>query len=443
MNLKNFKKWLIDNELESNDLFEESLKCYSIEAFKAAYLYSYLGFMDLIKKTIIDYPRVPNAFSQKHLSKTQDEVYDLWRKQLIGINSQDAWEDNIFKIINEGLPYNIFQLKDYIRQEFQDKRNRRNVSAHNKNRDITEVTVEDLWDFINYSKPYLVINGSVELWKESFDKVIKFVEKKNHESEILNLYNDYCKLQEADKELIFDWILKKLKSSLDYIDDNSVECLNIFLKNIFYSNKSTEFEWIKDERIILFCSLIYDKFMYAIDKKIIQEFTYDNSNTFLNIAIPWATEQKICEFLTYIYSDKAIQEWWRIFKAIMATNHEFMIDEKIQDIIVSSELYKEILEELKNNSYSYKTSYSTKRQITDTFDYRSFQYYSEEVNILLLLAKNEKITGEDVIDLIVRCKRVIDMDYSNSNVANNYLSICLFFQQDKDLFEWLKSVEVQ
>ena len=32
MDIKQFKKWLIDNELEEDDLFTEALKCYQIVA---------------------------------------------------------------------------------------------------------------------------------------------------------------------------------------------------------------------------------------------------------------------------------------------------------------------------------------------------------------------------------------------------------------------------
>lgn len=61
MELKEFKKWLIENEFEKNDLFLESIKCYQIESYKAAFLYSYLGFIECIRKNIIGYKGIPKS----------------------------------------------------------------------------------------------------------------------------------------------------------------------------------------------------------------------------------------------------------------------------------------------------------------------------------------------------------------------------------------------
>ena len=49
MVVKQFKQWLVGNDLDNNELFNESIKCYQVEAYKAAYLFSYLGFIDYFK----------------------------------------------------------------------------------------------------------------------------------------------------------------------------------------------------------------------------------------------------------------------------------------------------------------------------------------------------------------------------------------------------------
>lgn len=48
MEIKKFKQWLIENEYEEDELFVQSIKCFQIEAYKAAYLYSYLALINYI-----------------------------------------------------------------------------------------------------------------------------------------------------------------------------------------------------------------------------------------------------------------------------------------------------------------------------------------------------------------------------------------------------------
>ena len=68
MDIKQFKKWLIDNGLEEDDLFSEALKCYQIEAYKASFLYSYLGFVNFIKEIILNLRRLRES-SEELLQK--------------------------------------------------------------------------------------------------------------------------------------------------------------------------------------------------------------------------------------------------------------------------------------------------------------------------------------------------------------------------------------
>ena len=173
MDIKQFKKWLIDNGLEEDDLFSEALKCYQIEAYKASFLYSYLGFVNFIKEIILNYKGVP----EKIKAVNGNDAEKKWKNKIQELDSEEQWETKTFTFIVMGTEENIFLLKDSIRNEFIQKKVLRNVCAHNKQRKIAINTVEDLWDFIEYSKPYFVINGTVKMLKDQFAKIIKFIEK--------------------------------------------------------------------------------------------------------------------------------------------------------------------------------------------------------------------------------------------------------------------------
>jgi len=116
MNIKKFRIWLIENMFEDNKLFQESIKCYSVEAYKASFLYSYIGFIDYIKETIINYKGVPRAFEVKCKENKQDSM-EKWKEILKKLDSEDKWEEETFNFIKEGKESNVFRLKDAIRNE--------------------------------------------------------------------------------------------------------------------------------------------------------------------------------------------------------------------------------------------------------------------------------------------------------------------------------------
>lgn len=184
MEIKKFKQWLIENEYEEDELFVQSIKCFQIEAYKAAYLYSYLALINYIKEIIIGYHGIPIPFLEKIKGKTDNDKKAIWKKKINDLNLDDKWEENTWNFINEGKETNIFKLTDSVRVEFSQKKNLRNSCVHNKKRDVSSATVEDLWDFITYVKPLLVINGTVEMLINKFKKIIKFTDQKDYEEEI-------------------------------------------------------------------------------------------------------------------------------------------------------------------------------------------------------------------------------------------------------------------
>lgn len=54
MDIREFKKWIIENHFEENDLFQEALICYNNRAYKAAYMFSYLAFTNYISFLTVD-----------------------------------------------------------------------------------------------------------------------------------------------------------------------------------------------------------------------------------------------------------------------------------------------------------------------------------------------------------------------------------------------------
>lgn len=57
MDIREFKKWIIENHFEENDLFQEALICYNNRAYKAAYMFSYLAFTNYMRYLTAEKPR--------------------------------------------------------------------------------------------------------------------------------------------------------------------------------------------------------------------------------------------------------------------------------------------------------------------------------------------------------------------------------------------------
>lgn len=80
MDIREFKKWIIENHFEENDLFQEALICYNNRAYKAAYMFSYLAFTNYMRYLIIDYEGIPLQFKKQWNEKlSKDNKTDCER----------------------------------------------------------------------------------------------------------------------------------------------------------------------------------------------------------------------------------------------------------------------------------------------------------------------------------------------------------------------------
>ena len=70
MDIREFKKWIIENHFEENDLFQEALICYNNRAYKAAYMFSYLAFTNYMRYLIIDYEGSSRNNGMRNLVRT-------------------------------------------------------------------------------------------------------------------------------------------------------------------------------------------------------------------------------------------------------------------------------------------------------------------------------------------------------------------------------------
>jgi len=144
--------WIKNKFQDSPDckmLFGEAIKCYSIEAYRASLLLSYLGFLTYIKEMIMN--------SQKP-NNIKNSRWDNITKEL---TNENKWEERILTELNNSKSP-IFKINDSIRREILCWKDRRNDCAHYKEYEITHQHVEMFWLFLKSNLSKISIEGSMQ-----------------------------------------------------------------------------------------------------------------------------------------------------------------------------------------------------------------------------------------------------------------------------------------
>lgn len=150
MNLQ-IEAWLSGQHFNKNSqsLFNESIRAYKASAYKAALLFSYLGFLTVLKERIIRSP-IPPGIPQ-----------GLWTHIQRGIQNEEKWDAAVFDSTQQKDPAPVFILTDTIRRDVSYWKDRRNDCAHFKVEDIGAHHVDCFWSFLQTNLPKFVVNGGL------------------------------------------------------------------------------------------------------------------------------------------------------------------------------------------------------------------------------------------------------------------------------------------
>lgn len=174
------KKWLETGgfDQEVKDLFEESIVCYKAEAFRASLLYSYLGFMTVLKQRVLNATKEPSGFALGEWNNKQKEL-----------RNEGGWDLALFKQTQTKPPKAIFEISDDLRIQIKYWKDRRNDCAHAKKQLIKHYHVESFWAFLYSNMPKLVLGGSYDSLINRIDDHFD-TNKTALESSYENLVND-------------------------------------------------------------------------------------------------------------------------------------------------------------------------------------------------------------------------------------------------------------
>ncbi|MCK4783554.1 MAG: hypothetical protein KAV87_07380 [Desulfobacteraceae bacterium] len=144
------EKWLEEQKIssEANSCFRESFVCYRAGAYKAALLFSYLGFMNVIHDRILASPCPAGVPAGQ------------WTTIQANMRRAETWDKAAFDATQQQRPAPIFMVTDDLRRQITFWKDRRNDCAHSKDNKITPAYVEALHAFIESNLNKFAVNGS-------------------------------------------------------------------------------------------------------------------------------------------------------------------------------------------------------------------------------------------------------------------------------------------
>ncbi len=147
-----FENW-IKSQLfgtEAESLFEEAVLCYKASAYRAALLFSYIGFQTVIRNRILTAKQPANV----------SDTY--WKTIQSNLRDDDKWDNQAYDALQMKNPGPIFRLSEDVRNQLTYWKNRRNDCAHSKDNKIDFAHVEAFWLFIQSNLAKCLVNGSKE-----------------------------------------------------------------------------------------------------------------------------------------------------------------------------------------------------------------------------------------------------------------------------------------
>lgn len=154
-------EWIAENKFSDNVsvLLTDSSLCYKAGAYRASLLFSYLGFLTILKERMIKANK-PNNFPQGQ-----------WNVLIASLSNEDKWEEAVFtstqqkEIVDQNTKAvtkdSIFAIREELREQIKYWKNRRNDCAHFKDNNIDHYHVESFWAFIESNLPKITVEGGM------------------------------------------------------------------------------------------------------------------------------------------------------------------------------------------------------------------------------------------------------------------------------------------
>ncbi|MFP7293506.1 hypothetical protein [Bacillus safensis] len=200
------EKWLQQQKFkeEINNLFEESIICFKASAYRASFLFSFLGFQSVIKERILK-AEMPKGYKEQAWNSIQKKL-----------KNEDQWDFEVMESIkksNEGKI--IFNITQDLREQALYWKGRRNDCAHSKSNTINYSHVESFWLFLISNLPKFFVDGGVKALIQKIDKYFD----QNYTNKNADFKGLIQEIPFAVNEEDADSFVKKLYEIIDGLED--------------------------------------------------------------------------------------------------------------------------------------------------------------------------------------------------------------------------------
>lgn len=223
---------------DARNLYNEGITCYKASAYRAAYLMTYLGFMESVKHKI--------------LSSEKPQNYDnnQWNNEVIKrIKNDEIWDKEVYNLFfKDKKP--VFKISPSLKTQITYWKDRRNDCAHYKKNHISNSHIESFWQFIQSNSEKLIINDSVD--------------------QLINYFKTHFDLSKTKPDSCSVYLTKKCISILspEFFEDFFTNLYDFFDSDEF--KDINEFWWLEgDEKRVEVFSNFFDQMNPEINKFLI------------------------------------------------------------------------------------------------------------------------------------------------------------------------------
>lgn len=439
MDIRSIKEWIFNYGEEDNQLMREAIMCYQSGCYNASYLYSYLGFLEFIKKNVINHREVPINFRKKIPdSNVKNQQWSDVRKK---ISNEDKWEEELFNLINTSKDENIFMIQDAVRDEFKVKRHKRNVCAHNKDRSISHVDTEELWQFIIHTAPLMSVNGSVSLLQDEINDVYNYADQDSVEeliSKKMKIFERFGLEEQKDFINVIIEIINEEGFRRGGEDKKRYQVYTSVVKNIFRTPSSESFSLITslDMKLKIYGMAGFDPAM--LDKFELRRLFYDDDASFIESILHFEDHSKVESCLESVFISNKIDSWWGTVFKIYSKRNEPLSRILVQRVFNDKKFFLGEIEEIEE-LYTYKAY--NKVYETSTFDFLTYKSFLRNITLLMFSIKEFNYRSELSNNFLNRYFKLVDdcndPDSAHEDYRSSYISMLERFRNNNGLHEWL------
>ncbi|MCY7771229.1 hypothetical protein MOB66_07060 [Bacillus haynesii] len=364
------EKWLEEQNFseEITSLFEESITCYKASAYRAALLFSYLGFQSILKERIL------KAERPKYIKEEQ------WKAIKNKLRNDDSWDSEVNECIKRNNDNTkIFNITDDLRTQASYWKYRRNDCAHSKRNTISYSHVESFWLFLFSNLSKFAVDGGVKALLQKIDK---------H-------YDQDFTRKDAD----FSYLIQEVPSA---VNEDEIDYFLNQLDEIFHKHDDDyDYPLYYSKRFFTFYNELI-KLGLPVSEKTIE---------FIKGKGEWVEEVFLGahpEKITFFYKDnESVRNFWRTRLPLMTKNKFLVFASLLRNGLLEAEK-EEAIEFFIRNIYTVSKSIP-KEVLSDLEFHGYFKQYKELVFNNMLLS-NFKWANKEGYKTITEHLDIIGLD---------------------------------